>query len=171
MIDWSRVASGYVRMNSLTYTLRNTVTVFRRPDREVRRASLRRDQFQSSTPRLSTDKQTRLWKQMPQEDAWIIIQRTNMFGNRPISTTDVKSPFFLLLSTVNARKLSWFGHVCGHDTLPDIILQGTKEQWMAVIKTGRPRKSWKGKHHEMDDRGRWTPITVERHPSEYRNDA
>ena len=31
----------------------------------------------------------------------------------------------LLLSTVQCRKLSWFGHVCRHDTLPMTILQGT----------------------------------------------
>ena len=33
----------------------------------------------------------------------------------------------LLLSTVNRCKLSWFGHVCGHDTLPKIM-----ERWMQV---------------------------------------
>ena len=41
---------------------------------------------------------------------------------------------------VNRRKLSWFGHVCCHDMLLKIILQGTvdgsRRRW-------RPRKSWK----------------------------
>ena len=34
----------------------------------------------------------------------------------------------LLLSTVKRRK---FGHVCRHDTLPKIILQGTVDGWVA----------------------------------------
>ena len=32
-------------------------------------------------------------------------------------------PQELLLSTVQHHKLSWFGHVCRHDTLPKIIQQ------------------------------------------------
>ena len=31
----------------------------------------------------------------------------------------------LLLSTIRCRKLSWFGHICRHDILPKITLQGT----------------------------------------------
>ena len=31
----------------------------------------------------------------------------------------------LLLSAVECRKLSWFGHVCRHDTAPKIILQSS----------------------------------------------
>ena len=46
----------------------------------------------------------------------------------------------LLLVTVMRRKLSWFGHVCRHDTLPEIMLQGTVDGWR---RRGRPRKSWK----------------------------
>ena len=34
------------------------------------------------------------------------------------------SAAFRLLSTVNRRKLSWFGVVCRHDTLSNIMLQG-----------------------------------------------
>ena len=34
-------------------------------------------------------------------------------------------PQQLLLSTVKRPKLSWFGPVCRHDTLPKIILQGS----------------------------------------------
>ena len=43
----------------------------------------------------------------------------------------------LFLSTVNRRKLSWFGHVCRHDTLPKIILQGTVN---GNRLRGRPRR-------------------------------
>ena len=32
-----------------------------------------------------------------------------------------------LLATVKRRKLAWFGHVTGHDSLPKTILQGTLE--------------------------------------------
>ena len=35
----------------------------------------------------------------------------------------------LLLSTIKRRKLSWFGHVCSHDTLLTIILQGSATPW------------------------------------------
>ena len=45
----------------------------------------------------------------------------------------------LLLSTAKRRKLSWFGHVCRHDTLPKIILKGTVDR----RRRGRPRKSRK----------------------------
>ena len=45
-----------------------------------------------------------------------------------------------LLSTVKRRKLSWFGHVCRHDTLPNIILQGTVD---GRRRRGRPCKSRK----------------------------
>ena len=38
----------------------------------------------------------------------------------------------LLLSTVKRLKLSWFGHVCRHDTLPKIIL-AYKEQGMVGL--------------------------------------
>ena len=47
----------------------------------------------------------------------------------------------LLLSTFKRRRLSWFGHVCRHATLPKIILQGTVD---GSCCRGRPRKSWKG---------------------------
>ena len=44
----------------------------------------------------------------------------------------------LLLSTIKRRKLSWFGHVCRHDMLPKIILQGTVD---GSHRRGRPRNS------------------------------
>ena len=47
----------------------------------------------------------------------------------------------LLMSTVKDRKLSWFGHVCSHDTLPKFILQGTVD---GSHRRGRLQKSWRG---------------------------
>ena len=44
----------------------------------------------------------------------------------------------LLLSTVKRRKLSWFRHVCYHDTLPKILVHGSVD---AGRRRGRPRKS------------------------------
>ena len=46
----------------------------------------------------------------------------------------------LLLSTVKRRKLSWLGHVCRHNTLPNIILQRRVD---GSRRRGIPRKSWK----------------------------
>ena len=36
------------------------------------------------------------------------------------------------LLTVKCRKISWFGHVCRHDTLPNIILQGTVDSMDSI---------------------------------------
>ena len=72
-----------------------------------------------------------------------------------------------LMSTARLRKLSWFGHVCRHDTLPKIILQGTVD---GCRRGGRPRKSWDYNINEFagqsmssllriqDDGGRWVVI-------------
>ena len=72
--------------------------------------------------------------------------------------------------TVKRRKLSWFGYVCYHDTLPKIILQKTVDD---SCRRGRPRKSWKIKIKEwtgqsmssllciVDDGGRWAVIAAE----------
>ena len=70
----------------------------------------------------------------------------------------------LLLSIAKRRKLSWFGHVCRHDTLPTIILKGTVR---CRHRRGRPRKSWKDniKLSSLlliaDDRDRWSVIAVD----------
>ena len=77
---------------------------------------------------------------------------------------DVFSPYF------GHRKLSWFGHVCHHDTLPKkIILQGAME---GSRRRGRPRKSWEDSIkewtgqsmssllHSADDRGRRAVTTA-----------
>ena len=69
-----------------------------------------------------------------------------------------------LLSTVIRRKLSWFGHVCRHDTPPTIIPQGTVD--------GRPHKSWRDNVKEWtgqslssllritNNRSQWLAITA-----------
>ena len=52
------------------------------------------------------------------------------------------------LSTIKRCKLSWFGHVCLHDTLLKIIVQGTLD---CSRRRGKPHKSWKdGQHKGMD---------------------
>ena len=73
----------------------------------------------------------------------------------------------VLLSTVKRRNLSRFGHVCRHDTLPKIMLQGTVD---GSRRRGRPRKSRKDDIKEWTgqstssllriayDRGRWAVI-------------
>ena len=77
-----------------------------------------------------------IFKQMLQEDALHIIQRaqnerirmaTGQYPRRTSGTFIVKR-----------RKLSWFGHVCCHDTLPKIILQWTVD---GSRRRGRSRKS------------------------------
>ena len=45
-----------------------------------------------------------------------------------------------LMSTIKRRKLSWFGHVCRHDTLSKTILDRTTQ---CSRHRGRPCKSWK----------------------------
>ena len=64
--------------------------------------------------------------------------KTNEYVWQQVSI--LAGPQELLLSTVKRRKLSWFGHVCRHDTLPKIILQGSVD---GKRRRGRPRKSWK----------------------------
>ena len=48
---------------------------------------------------------------------------TNEYVWQPVSVLAGRQE--LLLSTVKRGKLSWFGHVCHHDTLTKIILQGS----------------------------------------------
>lgn len=54
-----------------------------------------------------------------------------------------------LLSTIKRRKMSWFGHVTRHNTLPKMILQGTLE---GGRRRGRQMKSW------MDNIKEWTRL-------------
>ena len=107
-------------------------------------------------------------------DAWHIIQSTN-WTNMPIYTISRLAAGQYPASRtgaslVNRRKklgLSWFGHVCCHDTLPKIIsVDGRRHR-------GRPRKSWKENIKEWtgqsmssllrvaEDRRRWAAITAE----------
>ena len=76
----------------------------------------------------------------------------------------------LLLSPVKRRKLSWLSHVCCHDTLPKIVLQGKVDD---NRRRGRLSKSWKDNIEEWtgqsmssllciaDDRRQWTVKAVD----------
>ena len=64
----------------------------------------------------------------------------------------------LRLSTVKHRKLSWFGHVCGHDTLPTVIQQGTVD---CRRHRGRLRKSPEANIKEWACRHYCTLQTIE----------
>ena len=78
-------------------------------------------------------------------------------------------PQKLLLSIVKGHRLSWFGHVCRHDTLPNVILQVSVDG----SRRGRPRKSWKNNIKEWtgqsmssllcvaEDGRRWATIIEE----------
>ena len=73
-------------------------------------------------------------------------------------------PLDLLLSTVKRRKLSWFDHVCHHDTLPKIILHGcvdTIKEWTGQSMCCRGQASMSGHHSDGICRG--TPTTPGRH--------
>ena len=61
--------------------------------------------------------------------------------------TALAGPQEPLLATVKRRKLSWFGHVTRHNSLPKTILQGTLE---GGRRRGRQAKSW------MDNIKEWT---------------
>ena len=61
--------------------------------------------------------------------------KTNEYVSQQVDILDGRQE--LSLSTIKRCKLSWFGHVCRHDTLPK---QGTVEGSRHV---GRLRKSWK----------------------------
>ena len=52
-----------------------------------------------------------------------------------------------IITTINRRKMAWFGHVLRHDTLTKIILQGTVE---GGRRRGQQRKSW------LDNKKVWT---------------
>ena len=56
---------------------------------------------------------------------------------QPTSDFQATRPFIYR----NQRQLSWFGHVCHHDTLAKIALNGTLADGRR--RRGQPRKSWK----------------------------
>ena len=64
-----------------------------------------------------------LWKQVLQENAWHVVQRTetNKYLWQQVSILTGRQE--LLLSTVERSKLSWFGYICRHCTLPRIVQQ------------------------------------------------
>ena len=56
-----------------------------------------------------------------------------------------------LLATVKRRKLTWYGHICRHDSLSKVILQGTVEGGRS---RGRQQKSW------SDNIKEWTRMST-----------
>ena len=77
----------------------------------------------------------------------------------------------LLLLTAKRRNLSWFGHVCRHDTQAEIILRGIVDSSRRI---GKPLKSWMNNIKEWtcqslssllriaDDISRWATIAARR---------
>ena len=74
-------------------------------------------------------------------------RKTNDFVRSRVST--LAGPQEPLLSTVKRRKLSWFGHITRHNTLPKTVLQGTLE---GGRRRGRQTKCW------MDNIKDWTRL-------------
>ena len=72
-----------------------------------------------------------------QKNSWHIIQRAK---DKRIYVAEGRRTSGAF--AVKRRKLSWFGHVCHHDTLPKIILQGPAND---SHRRGRPRKSNPGR--------------------------
>jgi hypothetical protein len=83
--------------------------------------------------------------------------KTNEYVWQQVSI--LAGPQELLLSTVKRRKLSWFGHVCRHDTLPKIILDGPVD--VIIAPRCRGQASMGGRHGGGICRG--TPTTPGRH--------
>ena len=68
------------------------------------------------------------------------MKHRNAYGSQRANTVAERQD--LLLSTVKHHKLSWFSHVCRHDTLPKIIAY-YKEQWKSAYIV-------EGQHHGTD---------------------
>ena len=73
---------------------------------------------------------------------------------------------FLVLSTIKRHKLSWFGHVRCHDTLPKFspreTVAGTRRRWRLHKVLRGNIKEWRGQPLSSllriaDDRSRWRP--------------
>ena len=61
------------------------------------------------------------------------------------------------------RKLSWFGHVCRHDTLPKTKLQGEVDDSRRGVRTiHRNRQANHCRRCCADDRSRWVAIALEK---------
>ena len=98
------------------------------------------------------------------------IKRTTTFGSRSVSYSDLRS---FCCQAVKHCKLSWFGHICRHDTLPKIILQGSVD---GRHRRCRPRKSWKNSIQEWTGQSMSSLLCIaeDRKPrdlSGYPNDA
>ena len=74
--------------------------------------------------------------------------KTNDFVRAQIAL--LAGPQEPLLALVKRRKLTWFGHVTRHNSLPKTVLQGTLE---GGRKRGRPAKNW------MDNIKEWTRMS------------
>ena len=74
--------------------------------------------------------------------------KTNKFVRAQIAL--LAGPQEPLLAPVKRRKLTWFGHVTRHNSLPKTVLQGTLE---GGRKRGRPAKNW------MDNIKEWTRMS------------
>ncbi|PIK45030.1 hypothetical protein BSL78_18122 [Apostichopus japonicus] len=64
-------------------------------------------------------------------------RKTNDYVRHTVG--DLMGLYEPLLSTVNCRKLAWFGHVTRHDSLSKVILQATVE---GCRRRGRQRRNW-----------------------------
>ena len=64
-------------------------------------------------------------------------KKTNDYVKSQVTSLD--GPQEPLLAVIKRRKLTWFGHVTRHNTLPKTILQGTLE---GGRKRGRQQKAW-----------------------------
>ena len=118
------------------------------------------DQFNSSE---STDAKSYFNFKIVQRD---ICQRAELFLELMRPSGMQRNQIIYTVS----RKLSRFGHVCRHDTLPNSIPQGTAD---GSRRTGRPRKSrknnnieaWTGQSLSLiliaDDRSQCATITTE----------
>ena len=74
-------------------------------------------------------------------------RKTNDFVHAQVAT--LAGPQVPLLAIVKKRKLSWFGHITRHNSLPKTVLQGTLE---GGRRRGRQTKSW------MDNIKEWTRL-------------
>ena len=95
--------------------------------------------WESWTMSAKTRKFRRL-RQKASDECWISPgkkEKTNGYVRGQVSTLD--GPQEPLLAKIKRRKLTWFGHVTRHNTLPKTILQGTLE---GGRKRGRQQKSW-----------------------------
>ena len=98
-------------------------------------------------------------------------KRTTMYGMRSISFRQTSGYLLSTSKHCNLRNLSWFGHVCRHDTQPkNLLLQRTVD---GSRLRGRPRKSWRDNIKEWTRHCRhcctMQMTEVDRRPSQHRH--